>query len=238
MRQYRHDDEVQRLSRLSTAGGTSSSSGSGVNKKGSDDNGDDPPCDVTFDVVDRQGVAQHAGPGTRVDIGTSTEQCTICNQAAGKQFRCRHCAVPGGFSLHSGQDGNSAAAAGVVRAGRRREATRSPHGSDHSPSMHLASWITGDTYVGDVGHGDDASSRGLGASIDIDSMHCEGLGASGDMKPVELAEPHGENEAGEQQGMGNALVPKCTSSVKKCKGRYRITMKGVACHGKACCGGI
>ena len=58
------------------------------------------------------------------------------------------------------------------------------------------------------------------------------------MKLIEPAEPHGGNEAGEQHGMGNALMPEYTSSVKKCKGRHRITMKGAACHGKACCGGI
>ena len=59
-----------------------------------------------------------------------------------------------------------------------------------------------------------------------------------DMKPVELAEPHGENEAGEQQGMGSALVSRCISIAMKGKGKYRIKMKGAACHGKACCGGI
>ena len=30
----------------------------------------------------------------------------------------------------------------------------------------------------------------------------------------------------------------CTSSVNKCKGKYRIMMKGPVCHGQACCGGI
>ena len=59
-----------------------------------------------------------------------------------------------------------------------------------------------------------------------------------DMKRVELAEPHGVNEAGEQQGRGSAWVSKCISIVMKCKGKYRIKMKGAACHGKACCGGI
>ena len=59
-----------------------------------------------------------------------------------------------------------------------------------------------------------------------------------DMMPVELVEPHCVNEAGEQQGMGIALVSGSTSIVMKCKGKYRIKMKGVARHGLACYGGI
>ena len=167
MRQHWRESTGLTPSNWTSIGGSSSSSGSGMNKKGSDDNGGDP-----------------LGMDGSMGDATPNEQCTICNQAAGKQFRCHHCAVPGGSRHHS----------------------------------------TGGALAEGIDHSDDAYTRGLGAS--------------GDMKPIEPAEPHGGNEAGEQHGMGNALVPKCTSSVKKCTGRYRITMEGAACHGKACCGGI
>ena len=58
------------------------------------------------------------------------------------------------------------------------------------------------------------------------------------MKPVEHMEPRSDAEAGEQQGMGDALVTGSTSFVNKCRGKYRIKMKGSACHGKARCTGI
>ena len=40
--------------------------------------------------------------------------------------------------------------------------------------------------------------------------------------------------AREQSGTAST----CISSVNKCKGKYRIKMKGPACHGQACCRGI
>ena len=170
MRQQWHESTGLTPSNWTSIGGSSSSSGSGMNKKGSDDNGGDP-----------------LGMDGSMGDATPNEQCTICNQVAGKQFRCRPRAVPGCS----------------VKPGRYMLCEACVQKHDHR-----------------------------------DEAYALGLGAGGDMKQIEPVVSHGGDEAGEQHGKGIALTPTCTSSVKKCKGKYRITMKGAACHGKACCGGI
>ena len=35
----------------------------------------------------------------------------------------------------------------------------------------------------------------------------------------------------------SGTIATCTSSENTCKGKYRINVKGPACHGQACCGG-
>lgn len=115
-------------------------------------------------------------------------------------------------------------ARGIVISDDLRHPATCSYIGDHSSSIHHASGSTGDALTEGIDCGDDAGSRGLGAG--------------GDMKQIEPMVSHGGDEAGEQHGEGIALTPTCTSSVKKCKGKYRITMKGAACHGKACCGGI
>ena len=49
-----------------------------------------------------------------------------------------------------------------------------------------------------------------------------------DMKPDEHMEPCSN---------GVSLQARSTSIVNKCRGKYRIKVKGAACHGRACCMG-
>ena len=71
----------------------------------------------------------------------------------------------------------------------------------------------------------------------FDERSGRGLGSSSDIKPIEHVEPQRIDETRLLQSTGDVLMASSSSVVKKCKGRYRIMMKGAACR-KACCGDI
>ena len=69
----------------------------------------------------------------------------------------------------------------------------------------------------------------------FDERSGRGLGSSSDIKPIEHVEPQRSDETRLLQSTGDVLMASSSSVAKKCKGRYRIMMKGAACR-KACCG--
>ena len=55
-------------------------------------------------------------------------------------------------------------------------------------------------------------------------------------KCIEM-EPHCNAVAMELSSTDSARETRSTTITNKCKGMYRIKVKGAACHGRACCGG-
>ena len=55
------------------------------------------------------------------------------------------------------------------------------------------------------------------------------------MEPRSIADAMEDRSNTEQQSGATAA---CTSFGNKCRGKYRIKVKGAACHGRACCMGI
>ena len=89
-----------------------------------------------------------------------------------------------------------------------------------------------------IGEGDrNRNFKDMQPHSNSDERSGRGLGSSSDMKPIEHVEPQRSDEARLLQSTGDVLMASSSSVVKKCKGRYRIMMKGAACR-KACCGDI
>lgn len=188
-------------------------------------NDGEPSHDVTFNVVVRQGAVSQAALGT-----------------------------DGGDGKHSQKDVQS-----LVRAGRKTGA----NDQDDDLTNATGEGLGASSDIGDVNCRGLGASSGAGlvethsrgwCALSLPSLPvlpspprtlqrgCEappgGRPYMNVIVPVEHMEPHSVTEAGEQQGMCDALVTRSISYVYKCKGRYRIRMKGAACHGKACCLGI
>ena len=79
----------------------------------------------------------------------------------------------------------------------------------------------------------DEKPQGLGTykqlqAVDVDDAEPDEDGGSeaGKQSQAKVMGPRSITEAGEAR---------CTSVVNKCKGKYRIKIKGASCHGRACC---